>query len=126
MRTSVEDVSASAADIEMQSLHDLDIEEKYNGDIEVGGSSSNSVTKQDSIQKDRANVTAADEANNPYDVYWTDDDPGNPMNWPPKKRWFGLILISIITFITPLASSMFAPGLCLTLHRLCRAIVNEI
>ena len=39
------------------------------------------------------------------------DDPENPMNWKPGKKWAALILISIITFITPLASSMFAPGI---------------
>jgi len=71
MSTSAVDVTAeAAADIEMQSLHDLDIEEKYNGDIEIGGSSSNSVTKQDSIQKDPANVTTDAEPNDSHDVWW--------------------------------------------------------
>ncbi|KAB2570312.1 Efflux pump rdc3 [Lasiodiplodia theobromae] len=44
-------------------------------------------------------------------VWWDgDDDPENPMNWSTKKKWSNLGLMSCVTFITPLASSMFAPG----------------
>lgn len=38
------------------------------------------------------------------------DDPQNPLNWGFTKRWGTVLLISAITFLTPLASSMFAPG----------------
>jgi hypothetical protein len=38
------------------------------------------------------------------------DDPENPMNWKASKKWGMVVLISAITFLTPLASSMFAPG----------------
>ena len=38
------------------------------------------------------------------------DDPQNPMNWPFNKKWGSVLLVSAITFLTPLASSMFAPG----------------
>jgi hypothetical protein len=38
------------------------------------------------------------------------DDPQNPMNWRFAKKWGMVLLISAITFLTPLASSMFAPG----------------
>lgn len=38
------------------------------------------------------------------------DDPENPLNWPFRKKWGLVVLISAITFLTPLASSMFAPG----------------
>ena len=38
------------------------------------------------------------------------DDPQNPMNWTFYKKWGMVLLISAITFLTPLASSMFAPG----------------
>ena len=40
----------------------------------------------------------------PYDVK-------NPMNWPASNRWLQISLISLLTFITPLGSSMFAPGI---------------
>ncbi|KAF2443936.1 MFS general substrate transporter [Karstenula rhodostoma CBS 690.94] len=45
-------------------------------------------------------------------VVWWDgpDDPQNPMNWPNTKKWGAVCLVSAITFLTPLASSMFAPG----------------
>jgi hypothetical protein len=38
------------------------------------------------------------------------DDPQHPMNWGFTKKWGMVALISAITFLTPLASSMFAPG----------------
>lgn len=38
------------------------------------------------------------------------DDPQNPLNWGFTKKWGMVMLISAITFLTPLASSMFAPG----------------
>lgn len=38
------------------------------------------------------------------------DDPMNPLNWGFTKKWGMVLLISAITFLTPLASSMFAPG----------------
>lgn len=38
------------------------------------------------------------------------DDPQNPLNWGFTKKWGMVLLISAITFLTPLASSMFAPG----------------
>jgi hypothetical protein len=38
------------------------------------------------------------------------DDPTDPLNWPFTKKWGLVLLISAITFLTPLASSMFAPS----------------
>ncbi|OAA73402.1 Major facilitator superfamily domain, general substrate transporter [Cordyceps fumosorosea ARSEF 2679] len=44
-------------------------------------------------------------------VFWDgDDDPHNPYNWPNWVKVFNCVLISALTFVTPLASSMFAPG----------------
>lgn len=37
-------------------------------------------------------------------------DPQNPRNWSGKTKGFNLLLIIVLTLITPLASSMFAPG----------------
>ncbi|KAL4925700.1 MFS transporter [Aspergillus undulatus] len=39
------------------------------------------------------------------------DDPANPMNWSTAKKASQLVLMAANTFITPLASSMFAPGI---------------
>ncbi|RHZ53904.1 MFS transporter [Aspergillus thermomutatus] len=37
-------------------------------------------------------------------------DPRRPVNWAPARKWTIVTLLSIMSFITPLASSMFAPG----------------
>ncbi|KAF2099054.1 MFS general substrate transporter [Rhizodiscina lignyota] len=39
-----------------------------------------------------------------------DDDPHNPYNWSKGKKWTNGGLLSAMTLVTPLASSMFAPG----------------
>ncbi|KAH8898268.1 MFS general substrate transporter [Thozetella sp. PMI_491] len=52
------------------------------------------------------------------------DDPQNPKNWPENKKWLQIVLLSVMTIITPLprrepfdadalpqGSSMFAPGI---------------
>ncbi|KAI1864240.1 hypothetical protein JX265_008611 [Neoarthrinium moseri] len=38
-------------------------------------------------------------------------DPQNPMNWPDSKKWLNISLLSLLTIVTPLGSSMFAPGI---------------
>ncbi|UKZ64906.1 uncharacterized protein TrAtP1_006112 [Trichoderma atroviride] len=44
-------------------------------------------------------------------VWWDgDNDPDNPYNWPRWRKVLNCVLISCLAFITPLASSMFAPG----------------
>lgn len=45
-------------------------------------------------------------------VGWdSQDDPENPRNFPSKKKSLLLGLIAAITFLSPLASSIFAPGI---------------
>jgi hypothetical protein len=45
------------------------------------------------------------------EVWWDgDDDPQNPMNWSSFRKWGAISVVSAITFLTPLASSIFAPG----------------
>ncbi|KAI1102348.1 MFS general substrate transporter [Jackrogersella minutella] len=39
------------------------------------------------------------------------NDPQNPMNWPDSRKWLNIGIISIMTIVTPLGSSMFAPGI---------------
>jgi len=58
---------------------------------------------------DEFNVPA--EAANPNVIGWNgDDDPENPLNWPSSKRWGTVAIVSSFTFLTPLGSAMFAPG----------------
>ncbi|TGZ76252.1 MFS general substrate transporter [Ascodesmis nigricans] len=53
----------------------------------------------------------------PNAVYWDGpDDPENPMNWPQWKKNVAIGIASSITFVTPLASSMFAPGVPQVMH----------
>ncbi|KAH7367026.1 polyamine transporter 3 [Plectosphaerella cucumerina] len=52
------------------------------------------------------------EGSDPNVVNWDGpDDPENPQNWPDKKKWMNIGLISGLTLVTPLGSSMFAPGI---------------
>lgn len=39
------------------------------------------------------------------------DDPSNPKNWTRKKKWALTAIVSLFTFISPVSSSMIAPGL---------------
>lgn len=39
------------------------------------------------------------------------DDPENPKNWTRKRKWMATAVVSLFTFISPVSSSMIAPGL---------------
>jgi hypothetical protein len=39
-----------------------------------------------------------------------DNDPANPLNWTKTKKWNHVAIVALINFVTPLASSMFTPG----------------
>lgn len=68
--------------------------------------------------EERASLSTQDEElddaapeDDPNIVFWDGpDDPQNPLNWPASRKWGTVALVSGITFLTPLASSMFAPG----------------
>ncbi|KAI1371835.1 bicyclomycin resistance protein [Hypoxylon crocopeplum] len=52
-----------------------------------------------------------DDNESPNVVWWSGpDDPENPYNWPTWRKVLNCGLISAMTFISPLASSIFAPG----------------
>lgn len=66
----------------------------YTKDVENGGP----------VQADGA-------GDEPNIVWWDgDDDPENPYNWPTWRKVVNCCIISFLTFVTPLASSIFAPG----------------
>ncbi|KAL4942932.1 hypothetical protein BDV06DRAFT_235104 [Aspergillus oleicola] len=51
------------------------------------------------------------EDSSPIKIFWDGDaDPSNPKNWSAIRRWWHVILVSIVTFVTSLASSMLAPA----------------
>lgn len=38
--------------------------------------------------------------NNDFEVWWnSDSDPENPQNWPPRKKWSNIAVMSCITFL---------------------------
>jgi multidrug resistance protein len=52
-----------------------------------------------------------EEVHDPNIISWDGpNDPQNPMNWSDMRKWLSIALVSMITFLTPLGSSSFAPG----------------
>lgn len=58
--------------------------------------------------KDTTEVINAE--HDPNIVDWEDNEPGNPYNWTPKKKWLNIAVLSALTLLTPLGSSFFAPA----------------
>ena len=55
---------------------------------------------------------ASDRHQDPNIVDWDGpNDPENPMNWPMSSKALSVGIVSTWTFLTPLASSMVAPGI---------------
>ncbi|OQD69968.1 hypothetical protein PENDEC_c028G00550 [Penicillium decumbens] len=56
-------------------------------------------------------IEGKEEARDPNIVDWDGpDDPENPLNWTAKRKVTATVSIALITLLTPLGSSMFAPG----------------
>ncbi|ROT43004.1 MFS general substrate transporter [Sodiomyces alkalinus F11] len=70
------------------------------------------ITTTNSNENDK-DLTSQQQLNRHDDttVWWDgDNDPENPYNWPAWRKYTNCGLISFLTFVTPLASSIFAPG----------------
>jgi hypothetical protein len=84
----------------------------FEKDIEKEGASieeSTRTTPTPSIHGDSKNVT--EEQDDPNIIFWDGpQDPENPLNWPNSRKWAAISMVSAITFLTPLGSSIFAPG----------------
>lgn len=60
----------------------------------------------------RTSIPSAVRPIRPKVVDWdSPNDPAKALNWPAKKKWGNIAVISSIIFLTPLASFMFAPGI---------------
>ncbi|KAF2814421.1 MFS general substrate transporter [Mytilinidion resinicola] len=80
---------------------DVDLEK----DLEKNGDTA-SLSSEDDVAGE-----AAAEAEDPNVVWWDGPtDPENPLNWSFFKKWGTVGIVSALTFLTPLASSAFAPG----------------
>ncbi|KAL2162333.1 hypothetical protein VTH06DRAFT_7246 [Thermothelomyces fergusii] len=95
-----------------------------NVDLEKGAHEPNSDTEAATVVPESDSVAAKGESDSsgekgqtepekdPNIVTWDGpDDPMNPMNWTMRKKWTNIAVLATMTFITPLGSSMFAPGI---------------
>ncbi|KAK4561157.1 hypothetical protein LTR86_005112 [Recurvomyces mirabilis] len=76
--------------------------------------SSTSSVNEPERDLEKTGVEATEQEQEPLDpniVDWDGpDDPANPYNWSLTKKWSNIFVLSALTLLTPLASSMFAPG----------------
>ncbi|KAJ9663466.1 hypothetical protein H2201_005674 [Coniosporium apollinis] len=97
------------ADLRSTSGPDVTHEKRsFNADLEKGDHPSTATSEAPTVVEDETS-----EPKDPNIVWWdepADQDPANPMNWSSGKKWGNIAVLSAITFVTPLASSMFAPG----------------
>ncbi|CAK7210137.1 hypothetical protein SBRCBS47491_000669 [Sporothrix bragantina] len=59
------------------------------------------------------NAVDSTNGNAEFIVWWqepVEQDSENPQNWTSRRKWSIITMLSFITFLTPLASSMLAPG----------------
>jgi hypothetical protein len=69
------------------------------------------------VEKQATTTQQTTNTTDPNIVSWdSDDDPQNPMNWTSKAKIINCGAIIFLTLLTPLASSMFAPGVPEVLH----------
>lgn len=106
---------ASIADANntQQSLHSEKDSIKDGIDIDVEKAGEFDAEPNGAIAEEETVVTDGVEEHEPDAnvVTWdSPDDPANPTNWATWYRWTLIFLVSTITFISSLASSMFAPG----------------
>ncbi|KAG1820299.1 multidrug resistance protein 4 [Suillus subaureus] len=60
----------------------------------------------------RSEGQSAEDSHKTHDKeYDWEHDPANPRNWSPAKKWATTTIVALYTFVTPLASSIMAPGL---------------
>lgn len=89
-------------------------------DIEKEGASRGVSTRTTPIPSLRGNSKLeleTEEQENPNVVGWDGpDDPENPLNWSNKRKWAAIGMVSVVTFLTPLGSSIFAPGVPLVME----------
>ncbi|AEO59172.1 general substrate transporter [Thermothelomyces thermophilus ATCC 42464] len=97
---------------------DLDLEKgayEPNSDMEAATvlpESDSAAARGDSDGAGEKGGADSEQDKDPNIVTWDGpDDPMNPMNWTMRKKWTNIAVMAILTIITPLGSSMFAPGI---------------
>lgn len=67
---------------------------------ETGADTASEAKADAAVPEDEANI-----------VWWDgDNDPANPYNWPRWQKALNCVFVSLLTLITPLGSSIFAPA----------------
>jgi MFS family permease len=70
--------------------------------------------KEENLERQNGDIEKTGEGDaidDPNLVWWDGpDDPNNPLNWSSWSKTIQILLIATVCFVTPLASSMFAPG----------------
>lgn len=103
--TSAEGVTSKEAELEKQDSPSSSASLSEGKGIEDGDH------RTADLEKGTPETTAVETEKDPNIVDWDGpDDPENPMNWTARKKWANIAILSLLTFLTPLASSMFAPG----------------
>jgi hypothetical protein len=99
---------------EAQDLNEKDSEAYQQGqdaDTYISDPEKGAQSQALSLHTDERDDAPVRETQDPNIVDWDGpDDPANPLNWPAKKKWSIIAALGAVTFITPLASSFFAPG----------------
>ncbi|CAG8955438.1 hypothetical protein HYFRA_00010304 [Hymenoscyphus fraxineus] len=67
-------------------------------------------SQESRLEKD-GNGTNLDDVTETNYVTWDPQDPTHPRNWPLWKKRSHILLVALITFLTPFASSMVAPAI---------------
>ncbi|KAK4211895.1 transporter-like protein 3 [Rhypophila decipiens] len=94
---------SNANSVEMEALDGATINGDQVSDAEKGFGTDKKETINEEEERAR---------DDPNVVTWDGpEDPENPMNWPMKKKWMNIAVLSVLTLVTPLGSSMFAPGI---------------
>lgn len=86
---------------------------------DLGSETASDLQPHDSSVDHQSNPTTANVsslANNELVDWNGPDDPERPLNWAGSKKWRNVLVVSLITFTTPLASSMIAPAVPLLMH----------
>jgi hypothetical protein len=94
-------VSRTSTRLRTSTVDEKNVSEAMEKDVEkIGDSASIASTAEPEDAVPDPNVVDFDGPN----------DLENPLNWKASKKWGMVALVSAITFLTPLASSIFAPG----------------
>ncbi|KAF8535122.1 putative MFS multidrug transporter [Trichophaea hybrida] len=94
-----------------------EVETKKSQTLDAYISKEQSAATAPSIHSNHDQEIPSAEEDDPNVVGWDGpDDPENPHNWPAWLKNVAVAIASAIVFITPLASSMFAPGVPELMH----------